>query len=405
MNASNPLLWCAGALGAAAVAVAGWYLVAGTPAKEAKKSSNLLPYVTAPGWSFPNQPSIFFLDNDRVIYLGGSEQEYDELIEKRLFAVRIWNWRTGEARSFDRAVFEKLCFDGREVRYIVQRGDIVVQRSGPLDNLRDDARPKEEFYLDALERRGEQDHRFYCRTYKKSELGPEANCRIRLRDGDGILDATGRFCRQAEQNEYARLKALPQPEARTVSADFQYEQQLLSSAASYFTDASSDAILLPIKSREISRFGWKIHYADFVQAYTFRANQSAEHPGAGSTWPEGVAIPFYILRRGGAVERLLIPYDDRLQGAPADAQLSQRGLVLLSTRVRRFPEPGDAGIYLQRKSGTPVKIFSAISEEFRVSPDGCRVAIHSAFFPTTGRKNVRGRMHVLDLCRALPDGN
>lgn len=326
MKASNLFLWFAGALGVAAVAALGWYLFATPPAKEARKSSNLLPYVTAPGWSFPNQPSIFFLDNDRVIYLGGSEEEYDELIEKRLFAVRIWNWRTGEAVSFDRAALEKLCYDGKEVRYIVQMGDVVVERYGSLDALREQTLDRKEHYGEGLNKRGEERHRFYCRTYKKADLGPEANCRIPLREGDGILDATGRACREAEREEQKRLAALPRPDPKSVTLAFQFDQQLLDRPASYFSDASAEATPLPIVAREIHRFGWKIYYSDFAKAYAFRANESTQRPWMGS-WPEGVPIPFYILRRGGSVEKLLIPYDDRLQGAPADAQLSQRGLV------------------------------------------------------------------------------
>lgn len=404
MKLPNLFLWFAGALGAVTVAAVGWQFVKATLSNEATAKPTTLPYVTAPGWSFPNPPSVFWIDNDRLIYLGGSEEEYDELIAKRLFAVRIWNWRTGEAVSFDRAAVESLCYDGNEVRYIVQRGDIVVERYGGLSALQTRALERKEHFGAGLNKRGEARHRFYCRTYKTAALGPEGNCRIPLRDGDGILDATGRACRQAEREERDRLKALPHSNPKAASPDFRFDQQLLDRPAAYFTSAAADPTLLPIASREVHISGWGIRYSEFAQAYTFRADRSTVLPWTGS-WPEGVPIPFYLLRRGGVIEKSLIPYDERLQGAPADAQLSRRGLVLLSTRVQSIPEPGDAGVYLQRTSGMPIKIFSAISDEIRVSPDGCRVAIHSAFFPPQGRKNVRGRMNVLDLCGALPDGN
>ena len=359
------------------------------------KADKLLPYVTAPGYMFPH--TIHWIDDDNILYLGGSAEEYEELWTKRLFSVRIWNWRTGEVRDVDRAASEHICFDGDVVRYAVQLGDVVVYRQGPLGATSDVSFQKEELTGEAQAKRGERRHPFYCREYKLGPLGPEANCRIPLRDGDGLLDATGRRCRPAERSELERLKQLDIKDPSSIARAFSYQQELLSRPVEYFTNATAEPIRLPLAARELTWSGYGIHYSWFSDAYVVRAMETATFNPRGH-WPEGVPVPFYVIQRGGSVRRYEIPWDMRLGGKPADAQLTRTGLILLSSAIRRSPGPGDAGLYLQKSDGKAIRIFSAVSQEMRVSPNGCYVAVHSEHMPKGYPRNVRGRLSVLEVC-------
>src|SRR5688572_3246622 len=286
-------LWLAGSVVAAFLVVLGCDRggTAPSPDKRGDRLSSL-PYVTAPGWSFPQPPSVYFLDNDRLIYLGASDEEYDELYAGDQFAVRVWNWRTGKAESIDRAVHMQLCYDGAHVRYYVGSGETTVERFGPIGSLKEASFPSRHLRGHSLNDRGERTHLFHCREYKLAELGPEANCRILLRDGDGMLDATGRSCRETERKEQERLQSLPSQRSTGRTPLFEYEHQLSQRPAVYFASGNAQPVELPIVAQEIPRFGRGIKYVEFAQAYVIKANHPVGSDWS-SPWPTGLPTPVY----------------------------------------------------------------------------------------------------------------
>lgn len=357
------------------------------------------PHVrTAPGYAFPSgNNSYHFLDNDRIVFLGASEDELERAEREHVYAVRVWNWRTGEIASIDRANTLQLCFDGETLEFVTHNGkQTVVTKRGSIGKLETIERSREEGYVEAMAARGELRHGFYCGTYTWSTFGDEGLCKFPLRHGDGYLDATGRRCRQEEKLKMDSLKHRPSEKPGEPRPATQYEMSLRDRSVEYFSQPGSEPTLLPILVREVALYGNGIFYAPHAQTYVLRAAEAKSKRWEGS-WPRGLPTPIYLLKRGGQVTIVNVPYDDRLSGTPLRAVLSRTGLVLHSVHITRSGDATNSGAYLL-KDGQLRQLFTTVARQLQVSPNGCHIAIDSEHSKMGPAKQTIRRMNVIDVC-------
>jgi hypothetical protein len=372
--------------------VIGVALVIGVSAPSAYGSGSSRKYEvrTAPGYAFPNGANSYhFVDNDRVIFIGASPSEMS-LANKHVYSVRVWNWRTNEIKTIDRTTYLGLCYDGQNVRFTAALdAQTVLIKHGALDNIQTVSTPRKD--LIAASERGEYLHPFHCRMVTPEELGHEGRCRFPLRDGDGLLDIRGRACRDEEKLRLAELrKAGPQNGASNPL--WEYERQLEDRPIYYFETPGGEPSAMPFRVHQFSIYPG-LSYAKHAQVYVFKPWQpSIRQPS--NVWPAGLPTQVYLISRGGRVETISLPYDERVSGSPFNVKLASPGLIALSINVTRTGDDSRSGAYLWRR-GKLEQITQGVLHDVQVSPNGCHIA-----FDAEQRlsKRVVRRMNVAHLC-------
>ena len=340
---------------------------------------------------------LYWVDNERVLFLGLSERQRNEptiIGGRQVYGVKLWNTQTGEIQEIGKALGD-LCYFRGELSYLVSFDDNqVVRRRGSLESTTEVISAHKDEMTDALVARGERNHPFECRRYKVARYGPEGNCITPLIEGDGFLDTTGRACSEdADAKRLDIASATTDDRRAALSRDFGYMTG--NTPVVYYPHLGdrSAALLLPIKSYEMSPFGSGISYAASAHTYVVVAKAASYWT---SQWPTTTPFLVYALHPGGDVRTFAIPWSQQVRGVPHAAIVTRIGLVFVNKNRPWLEEDGWDGIYVLRDQSA-VRLYGGDASEIAVSPDGCKVAfdIHHA---ATGPK-FNNYVRSIDLCR------
>ena len=342
------------------------------------------PVKEAPGYFEFSSWRAYWLDNERLLYGGHSDQEYEQRSRTvptfRHYSLRIWNVNFNTVEHLDEAQ-GGICYFGGYLRYETKRSsDEVVAKEGTLGNLVEVHHPMSYFSAAAQRERDEHRHFFNCRTYRYADLGPEAICLTPLLENDGILDATGGRCKPRTLEQLRVIRETDQPGTTRGVAEEQFLRKLKENPVIYYRTIGSEPVALPIKSTE----GGPSRYSDWSHQYVVIGYQR----------PKGLPRPIYLISRGGKVAQVDLPWEDWHWGDVNEALPTKRGLLVKLHRSRSYDDVGHAGLYLIQ-DGALRQVLRAFVTTLSVAPDGCKVAI--GIEEKTPRHFAKLKM--IDVCR------
>jgi hypothetical protein len=141
----------------------------------------------------------------------------------------------------------------------------------------------------------------------------------------------------------------------------------ISAATLHFRDAKG-RVTLSISGNAI--FESLVRYFEFADSYIVGYLAPEGPPSA---WPKGAVHRVYLLTPQGRISEHPIPGGPWNQRRLSTILLTQAGLVFYGGEIRRYLNPGTAGIYLTDGKRV-VKMASGLLHGIGVSPSGCKVA-------------------------------
>lgn len=307
------------------------------------------------------QQDIYWLDNDRVIFIGAKPDDFVEPIaglKELRYGLYVWNLSTGIVdRHYGKDIANgNLCVFQRYVRLSYtsdyQRGPVNQNwysfhgLFGEEEVVRFDQRMREE------QRNHERMvNRFTCREYKGSEL-PTLGYQV-----------------------------TPLLEGEFVSKD---QKQRLSEVVHWKYWPLAGAPILLNMTHEVIGVG---RYSAFLDGYVLY-----EGP-RGVEFSDTVVRRSWLMDRKGSIRDFTPPSGPWMRGSTIVAP-TKRGLFLLSHAVYSGGN-GAAGGYLVL-GGEPQRVIAGLPTSFDVSADGCRVAL--AISQWSRDKPVTPWLKVVNLC-------
>lgn len=355
------------------------------------------PTTVAPVYLNPGRvPRLFWLDNDRVLFIGHTEEEY----KRRGFAsygmgytysLLIWNVRSNTVQKLNDTVGGECYFDGFLTYRTQVTADEIVSKQGPIDRLVE-TRLRAKWSIRDLPD-GEGASIFGCGTYRFAEQGPQGNCLVPLVRGDGFIDPTGGRCAPEAVERMRGIRESAAPERERQIAMTRAEQEFSERPVLYYRTLDSDPIALPIKSKEANLVPMPSRYAEWSRQYVVIADQPKDQQWLGS-WPDKLAHPIYLISAGGIVQRIDMPWTPGNRGELRYAMPTRVGMAIVNDNIALRGGVGDAGLYLV-KDGRLTRVARAYVTNLSVAPDGCNVAFGTESLepPSTGR------LRLVDVCR------
>jgi hypothetical protein len=349
----------------------------------------------APGYFEYAQPGswrIYWVDNDRILYAGHSEEQFEERLanpSRYYYTLRIWNVKTGSVQDVDVAEGGHCYFEGY-LEYEVKR--TATQQWVKSISMNGTARNADSAiaWLHKARQPDERNHIANCKTYRDRDLGPEGACITPLLDDDGYVDATGGRCKAETVERFNQIRLGPIQAAS--AAQTALIAQLGEMPITYFPKLEGAGLALPIKSREIHFAAAHTRYVEWSRQYVSVADAPKDTPWRGE-WPINTPRPVYLISRGGNVERVDIPWTTSTKASVLAAVPTRRGMVVANGQEAAFEDPGAAGLYLVQKNDLH-RIRRGFIVVTSVSPNGCEVAFAQEF---RGAKHF-GKLFVVDVC-------
>lgn len=316
------------------------------------------------GHRFAGLPStvqpIFWLDDDMILYTGweyaseNGEQRGKKAIRRGIYVLDV---RTNKARRHADAE-GVLCYRSGYVRYTVKydsKSRISIRREGTFGQ-------EKEIVADMKQQPGQGLNPLTCRYFDATGSATLRGKRIPLLDGHGVLE----FSRVTDSKPGSPVHS-----------------------ARLFPASGKESIVLAINGAHVSES--HIRYYEFADLYMigYRAP-----PGLVSDWPMDAAHLVYLLRPSGVISEMTLPGGPWSKRRLSTIVLTRAGLVFHGGEIRRWLDPGTAGLYAS--NGTNVtKLISGQLSGIGVSPDGCRVAVGMNSFTKTGDPTS---LRVVDVC-------
>jgi len=279
------------------------------------------------------QQDLYWLDNDRVIFIGAKPGEFVEPIagvKEIRYGLFVWSLKAGKVeRHHEGSAYSSLCvyrgyirfeFDKNAARYALagRFGQETVER---LDREILEERRKYERVI----------NRLTCREYKRSELPPLG------------------------------FRVTPLLEGEFLSQD--REQRLVEVVHwKYWPREGSPVMLnMTLETIGIER------YSEYLDSYVLQ-----EYPSA-VVFSDKVIRRWWLMDRKGQIRDFTPPTGPWMRGSTVVVP-TERGLFLVSHAIDIRGGNGAAGGYLLDDKGL-YRVIAGRPESFQVSPDGCRVAI------------------------------
>ncbi len=313
-----------------------------SPSVEIKRSGVL-------GYATITTDTAYWLDNDRVLFIGGKPGVFEKLPDGRQPHKRFlmeWNTSTGEVKTHAEmgADSNALCYDRGYVRYGFSTGNRTVSKAGLLGQEVDITTS---VLKDGVTRR--RVNPLTCREYDQQF--------VRSTYGEGFLPL---------KEERSYLGGRPDALQRKMSV--------------YITAVNGEQreLLVPV-------LGTNPRWSEYAGAYVLRRSEDlfSATKTTGKLW---------LLMPSGATKEFDIPAGPWFRGSTSYG-ITKRGIFMRSHAIANFGN-GDAGGYLI-EANKPERFIEGYIFSFSVSPDGCKIALN---IKSAGEADDRAEMVMANVC-------
>lgn len=300
-----------------------------------------------------HSPTIFWLDNNRVIFKGTAATQKADAYKKT--ELRIWDIAKNKITSYAATTKGIACYIDGTIFYWIQ-GDRVG---------------KDRYRYGKLE----QEKEMVLADNKKTHIDT-MNCRIY--DVDTLVkERKGRAVRALlDRHGYLDLGPLRGIESMN------------NTPITYYHQGNSRGIALPIrrKSAEIVR------YYSFKDAYFI-------HRIVGGAWADKAEATWWLSPKGEVTE-VDIPHGPWIHGGHVGFYPTRKGIFIVYHGGNKSnKDPGFSGGYLIQDSAAP-KLIDGHIQDPAVSPNGCKIAFAHYPYLDASRIDDPGRitLKMIDLC-------
>lgn len=271
--------------------------------------------------------SVYWIDNERVLFVGGKPGVFDQLPDGRKPIKRFlmhWDTKSGEIKTLaELSEYNSLCYDRGYVRYGFGTGGKSTVRAGPLgqevDVTAEVFRPgREHIRINPIT----------CREYDERA--------VHTKYGHGF-----------------------QP-LREEHGFWGWRDDALQKKLSVYIRTTND----PQQEFLVPAWGHP-RWFENARGYVFRRSESI----FSSTRTTG---KMWLMKPDGETQEFDIPAGPWFAGS-TDYGLTKRGIFMWSAAVGSY-DNGNAGGYLVR-DGKPERFITGYVFAFDVSPDGCKIAL------------------------------
>lgn len=328
------------------------------------------------GYYTVDSRQIHWLDNNRVLFTGGSLPQWEQIVvkEKRPFARAIYVWNINEKTIEKLSNAPGYCYYNGVIRYTVSLTDQeYVYMEGPVGKETEHRRPRVEMSEEWRKERGEQHHPMTCGKYKLSDVRiADKMFLFPLMEGHGFLGWEG-----GGETPWPAGGEAP---------------------VRYYKDATTPPIMLPLKRKDIRvpSSAFPPIYAEWANVYVLQGGIEWGSVNNFGQLPKQSPYPVYLLSPGsGDLRTINTPYAKWITGS-MQYHYTRVGLVLASFAAKAGGV-GNSGLYRADEKGYQ-KIISGFPKAASVSPDGCRLA---AGLQYTDKRGYNGpiELKVIDLCK------
>lgn len=323
-------------------------------------------------YSMPNN-GLNWVDNDRVIFVGGSRADWERYIKRGsdAYVPYLFSWDTRSNRVVIHSQIARLnipCFSRGYIRYYLPggTGDQRVLKSGPFGKETETLVDRKHNTVEVLSLQGLQYSELRCKPFSIAEarISPK-RLLVPLLEGHGYLDISADPFIPDEKMEPVR----------------------------WYRDRKSSPVDLPIIKDETAKS--MVSYTEWSNTYII-ATERARYYAHNSTgdWPKNVPRPLYLMKPGGEVEQLNLPYVRDLSSARRFYS-AKIGIAFLAGRVA-VNGPGKAGVYIWTGGDAVHRALPGETAAAALSPDGCKLAV--AIDPRDHGGSDRYYLKMIDFC-------
>lgn len=304
------------------------------------------PIVDA-GYRLARQGKLYWLDNDRVLFYGGSAKQDSKRVGTASTipaagGTYVWNVAAGSLEHISE--WEITCYHPEYSTWSLVRPAKNEYRFKAGKFGQETELPLEKLTAQQRIQRVRSD--FTCKSYRLSDLVPPPPAGRRLivlREGDGYLDA-------GPSSTVERVK-----EARAEG----------SKPVLLFRPNGLSAIALPITAEQGPG---NPKYSTYLDAYVTLPRPKGSDPGHITSWPRGLPFIVYSFKNTGEASETTIPYGE--WGGIADVQPTRAGWLFAGNGVT----PPKSGLFLSQPASV-LKLDAGQVHALAVSRDGCRAAV------------------------------
>ncbi len=293
--------------------------------------------------------SVYWIDNDRVLFLGSRRDRISPLSEREDSLKTLlleWNIQSAQLKTHaELGLYSGLCFDGGYIRYHFKDGADVVIRAGEFGH---------EVQIPNRITRTIRLNNLTCREY----------------DATAVAESVGKGFRPLkEEHGY-------------------WGGRSSMGGNSFSTYLKKQANALSEHTVPIRNVGFPIRWSTFSQAYVFRRAESlfsASHT-SGKLW---------LLFPAGAVKEIDIPPGPWFAGS-TQYGITKVGVFISSKAIGNHGIGHAGGYVLDVHTGAIRQVIAGYIHSFDVSPDGCKVAASVRFSIAPGQIPD---LVAIDVCR------
>lgn len=334
--------------------------------------------VTDSGYWVRNPSNIYWIDNNRIIFVGASNDERDAHIaainsdKPHVEKVYIWDTR-GNAISTYAPIsrYGGVCFSRGHINFVTEATEKeIVWREGTFGHEVEKRASRNHFFPDKVKERRMRTSKLNCREYPMDSYPPRTD--VMLLEGHGYLGWWIGPNKAWKEEKEAPVR--------------------------YYKDGASPPIELPLKRDDIRGANDLVppSYAEWANVYLLLGGSTWHTKNEHGQRSKDQPYPVYLLTPGtGAVQTTKLPYASWLSGS-FGYEYTRKGLVLWSHATSNAGL-GNAGLYLADPENGYKKIIAAYPRAMTVSPDGCRIAavLHTKATGVGGP----GPLKLIDLCQ------
>lgn len=294
-----------------------------------------------------------WIDQDRVIFVGGSRAEWERFSKEGFEAfvpyLYVWDTKTNRVgiHSKIRNV-HGLCFRGGYIRYYMPggTGDQSILKSGLFGQETETMVDRKQNTVEARRSRGMLYSELRCKEYAEADVRiSPTRLLFPLLDGHGYLNINYNSSVPDEKHE----------------------------PVFWLKDRDSPPVELPIRKYETA---WtNISYMEWSNTYVIETDRARNRVQQSTgDWPKNVPRPVYLMKPGGLVQQVNLPYVYRVTSNASYFFPMRSGLAFLSKSVSSN-QPGKAGVYVWTGGDALHRVAEGLPKAAALSPDGCKLAV------------------------------